>query len=943
MRGQLKSSGVEIADDPMTRQLYATDGSIYQILPQAVAFPKDPGEAARLLEVAAGAEIPVTPRGAGTGLVGGALGAGLIVDFARHNNQIRHFDRERGIVTVGPGVVLDQLNQFLRPHQLMFGPDVATSSRATIGGMIGNNSSGARVPRYGTTSDHLHSLTVATLDGKLTRVDHHQVAFPDATRWLNRELGRRRRDLEPWKSSTILKRWPGYALHRWNPGQEGWPSIFCGSEGTLAGIVEAELRVLPLPARKALAIAHFADPIEAMQASVTLRSLDPAAIEHIDRILLDQTRGQLAFRKARSLLGIDSDPSESILIVEFDQDLGDRLRTFEKLRLGQRTQWIISPSEIGQIWGLRKAGLSLLTGCRGAAKPTTGIEDAALPPEALPDYVRQLKAILNRLDLDACFYGHAAAGLLHVRPVVNLQDRRDRIRFRKVAEEVSALVRQFKGSIAAEHGVGIARAEFMSDHIPPGMLTTMKALKRRFDPKDLMNPGKIFGGPQWAIDQNLRIVLKGDDELPFRPQLRYAKKDDTFSGHLNQCNGCGGCRKQTGTMCPTYMATGEESMSTRGRANLIRLALTSPERVGGLLSLDTTALDHALHHCLGCKACATECPSNVDLSLLKAELLQARFDQSGIPLPVRILSEVDFMGRLGTLAPRWVNRILSTPGMRRLAEAQLGLSTKRPLPLFAPERFDRWFRRHSPAPSQNPAVLLWDDTFTRYYEPSVGQAAVGLLEAIGYRVVLISERACCGRPAMSQGNLRRARSLAQFNLAQLNRYPEEWPILFLEPSCFSMFFEDYAELGIEETSSLKQRCFLMEDFLVRETDRLEWLGWSVPDKVAVHLHCHAKTLLPMENAQLSLTNLFPNGSLLDSSCCGMAGAFGALSKTYDLSLKIARPLIDQIDRHPPSTPILASGTSCRQQLRHLTKHPVLHPVELISNHFKTNQTKINPF
>lgn len=822
---KLQRLGIDIVDDNLTRQLYATDGSIYQIVPRGVAFPRSAREASLILQEATESTLNVIPRGAGTGLVGGAIGDGLVVDFARHNHQIHSFDRERRIVKVGPGVILDQLNRHLRPHGFMFGPDVATSSRATIGGMIGNNSSGARVPRYGTTGDHLHALEVVTLDGEVTRVTNDAPSFPKQTEILNRLVDQTEPSLQSLRESAVNKRWPGYALHLWKPGVRGWPSIFCGSEGTLAGFVGAELKVVPCPKERALALIHFNEISEAMRAAVELHSLDPTAIEHIDRILLDQTRGQLAFQSARDFLDLDNRPSESILIVEFDHDIDDSFRSLEQSSFGIRTQFASRDPEMNLVWALRKAGLSLLTGCKGAAKPTTGIEDAALPPKKLPEYVTSLQKLLKERNLEACFYGHAASGLLHVRPVLDLHNKEDLLRFRAIANDVSALVREFKGSLAAEHGVGIARSEFLSEQIDPPLLLAMQKTKEAFDPKGIMNDGKIFGRPEFAIDQNLRTTVHKDTQLPFEPSLRYAAKDHSFTAHLGQCNGCGGCRKETATMCPTFVATGEESMSTRGRANLIRAALDQRSSHSGD-PLFSPEIEHALSNCLGCKACTSECPSNVNLSLLKAELLHARHQQTSRPWQALLISEADWLGRAGTLFPTVTNPLLETKGLKRLVESLFGITSRRPLPPYARQRFDSWFRkrpRHRQPTGRK--VLLWDDTFTRYHEPQIGIAAVGLLESLGYQVELVKDRACCGRPAFSQGNLNRARQLGLRNLQLINQYATELPLLFLEPSCYSMFVEDYRELGIEGAERIAERCALVEDFIFNEE-----LGWP-PSRV----------------------------------------------------------------------------------------------------------------
>ncbi len=934
----LQELGVEVRDDRLTRRLYATDGSIYQVLPQAVAFPKSPEEAARLLKRGNELGIELIPRGAGTGLVGGALGEGVVIDFARYNTQIHGLDRERRRVHVGPGVVLDQLNRFLKPHGLMFGPDVATSSRATIGGMIANNSSGARVPRYGTTADHVHRIEAVTLSGELTSVTPQSPAFPDASRLLDHVTMEQASRLSEWRDGRILKRWPGYALHQWEPGSANWPAIFCGSEGTLAGFVGAELNCVLLPSTTALGLVYFDSIAEAMHATVAIQALDPSAIEHIDRVLLDQTRDQLQFRAARAFLDLDQRPTESLLIVEFDQDPSDRLEALHRLRLGTRTQSVTTVEEKSLVWGLRKAGLSLLTGCAGAAKPTTGIEDAAIPPKQLPDYVAALREVLDHLGLEACFYGHAASGLLHVRPVVDLHNEDDKRRFHALANEVAQLVKAFKGSLAAEHGVGLARTEYLPEQIGPELFKAMQALKHHFDPENRLNPGKIFRDARYAFDGPLRVPRFNEASLPFRPQLRYAAKDRTFTAHLEQCNGCGGCRKATPTMCPTFMVTGEESLSTRGRANLIRTALDAPSEAQSNPLL-TAEIDHALRHCLACKACATECPSNVNLALLKAELSHARHQLKGIPWTSRLIGNVDRAGRIGTRFPGLSNALLKQPSVRRLMRNILGLTDRRPLPSFASQRFDHWFQLRPQAQrssSTEPQVWLWDDTFTRYHEPHIGQAAVQLLEAAGLSPQLVPQRHCCGRPAFSQGLLDQARRDGSANVTQLARTPGDTPILFLEPSCLSMFLEDYVELGIPKAEAVAARCFLVEDYLAASTDLFSRPIWNpTTHPIAIHPHCHSKALLEPQRFTAFATQLVPGQlTTLATGCCGMAGAFGAMEETFELSGQVAGPLVQAIDPLAESTPILASGTSCRHQIDHFTNRTAQHPIAWLADQLK---------
>src|SRR5438094_7787510 len=785
---KIRQTGCDARFDNLTRQLYATDASIYQIEPVGVAFPKSAQQASAVIRAAADAGLSITPRGAGTSLVGNAIGEGLIVDFARYNRQITGLDLEQRSARVGAGVVLDQLNEFLTPHGFCFGPDVATSSRATLGGMVANNSSGARCPIYGTTSDHVISLEIVMADGRIEKIgpSHEslhaeRVKIEELIRETTAEMAER------WPPG-LIKRWPGYGIEKFLSAPTDLTNILAGSEGTLAAIFSAELKISPLPREKGLGLIFFASVGEAMQATVELLDLKPAAIEHIERPLLDQTKGQLHFRAARDLLELDTQPCEAILIVKFYEDVAERLSILQSRNLGLRTKICRDADEMNLVWSVRKAGLSLLTGCVGPAKPVAFIEDAAVRPAQLPDYVRGLQSIMKSLGLEASYYGHAASGLLHVRPVLDLHSADDLRKFRLVADQTSALVRQSKGSLSPHHGVGIARTEYMRDQLGDALLGIMREIKRTFDPKNIFNPGKIFGFAH-KIDNHLRHNFTKSLELPFEPRLAFAFKDRSFIGNLEQCNGCGGCLKQTGIMCPTFLATHDEVMYTRGRDNIMLRSLEL--RGSGHDPLKSAELDAALSNCLSCKGCTPECPSNVNLALLKAELLYARYKRDGLPLRERFFSNVDLLGRIGCTIPWLANATLDHAPIRSLMEKALGISAKRSLPHYAQTRFDRWFAGNSQrngADHPRGKVILWDDTFVRYHEPNIGIAALKVLEALGFEVELLQNRKCCGRPAFSQGNLDAAAKAGRHNVnllmssQPLNDASPPWPSTSQQPA-----------------------------------------------------------------------------------------------------------------------------------------------------------------
>ncbi len=942
---KIRQTGCDVRFDNLTRQLYATDASIYQIEPTGVVFPKHVQQASAVIRAAADAGLSVTPRGAGTSLVGNAIGEGLIVEFSRYNRQITDLDREKRSVRVGAGVVLDQLNDFLTLHGFCFGPDVATSSRATLGGMIANNSSGARCPVYGTTADHVISLEVVMADGRVEKIGpKHESLVAERARIESLIRARSAEMVERWPPG-LIKRWPGYGIERFLRAPNDLTNIFAGSEGTLAAIFSAELKISPLPNEKGLGLIFFSSVDEAMRATVELLDLRPAAIEHIDRPLFDQTKGQLHFQAARDLLELDTQPCESILIVEFYDDVAERLSVLQSRKIGLRTKILTEPTQMNLVWSVRKSGLSLLTGCVGPAKPVAFIEDAAVRPAQLPEYVSGLRSIMKPLGLEASYYGHAASGLLHVRPVLDLHNANDLKKFRQVADQTSALVRQFKGSLSAEHGVGIARTEYMREQLGDELLGVMREIKRILDPKNIFNPGKILtdgsqpDGHRHRIDNHLRENFIRPLELPFEPVLAYAFKDRSFIGNLEQCNGCGGCLKRTGIMCPTFMATHEEVMSTRGRANIIRAALEL--RVNGHDPLQSAELDAALSNCLSCKGCTPECPSNVNLALLKADLMHARYQRDGLPFRERLLSNVDLLGKIGCVIPSLANRLLDSKPLRVGMEKTVGISARRSLPHYAKERFDRWFAKHYATAFHRNAlqkrgrVILWDDTFVRYHEPHIGIAAVKVLQALGFEVSLAKNRQCCGRPAFSQGNLDTALKLARHNLSllTLNSQSSAAPILFLEPSCWSMFVDDYRELKIESAEKIAKRCFLFEkfvdDLLTQEPGALQFKHSE--GQIAIHPHCHAKSFInPAFMGRLAERLPGRKATVLDTACCGMAGAFGALAEKYDLSVHVAQDLIDKIDNQTRGTEIIASGTSCRHQITDLTNIRPKHMAELIA-------------
>lgn len=930
--------------DPYSTLLYSTDASIYAIDPVGVILPKDQEDVRTAVAIAREHAVPILPRGAGTSLAGQAVGRALILDMSKHLHRILEVNHEEGWVRLQPGVVLDELNASLRPHALQFGPDVATSSRATIGGMIGNNSAGAHSILYGKTVDHLLELKVLLSSGEELTLGARS---PQELNNLSKENGTEARITQAIQGilaanrAEILNRYPhilrrvsGYNLDElvkevpWNLAK-----LLAGSEGTLGVVLEAKVRLVPRPKWTALALLHFDDIQAACETAAELLPLGPAAIELLDKCILDLTRETLEY--ARQMTFVDGDPRALVLVELYgssEMEIRDKeaqLTDLIKRRgLGYACRWAASVEEQQRVWQIRKAGLGLLLGMKGERKPVAFVEDTAVAPEKLGSYLKEFRHIVAKHGTEAGIYGHASVGCLHLRPILNLKEEAEVERMRAIAEEVSTLVLEYGGAMSGEHGDGLARSQWIPKFFGPRLAEVFRQVKHAFDPENLMNPGKIVDAP--AMTENLRY---GPDYRTLEiSTVQSFRREGGFAAAVELCTGIGACRKRLeGTMCPSYMATGDEEHSTRGRANALRLILSGkvpPEELGGRRLYETLDL------CLECKGCKGECPSNVDMAKLKAEVLTKYYQRHGVPLRARFFAHLQIVGRWGSRLAPFSNWTHALPGIRWLLQFGLGIDRRRPLPKFVRPTLPQWYRRRGSPLGNRGQVLLLTDTFMTYYSPDVGQAAIELLERLGYQVRL-AEISCCGRPMISKGLLREAQALARTNVGVLYRHMLEGvPLVGCEPSCLLTLRDEYRDLvNTEEAEMVAAESYLLEEFILKRHPREELTSHfrETPKQVLLHGHCHQKALVGTQHL-LELLNLIPLLEVreLNSGCCGMAGSFGYEEEHYDLSMAVGGlRLFPTLEATPPEVEIVAPGVSCRQQILHGTGRTAKHPVHIL--------------
>ena len=942
----------EVRIDRYSRLLYATDASIYQMEPVCVVLPRSGADVQAVMRLAGRHGLPVLPRGGGTSLAGSTMNRAIVLDFSKHMNGVLEVQPEEGWARVQPGLVVDQLDRAVARHGLHYAPDPITSNRATIGGGIGANSCGAHSVVYGKTLDHVREVDVVLSDGATARLGSltgqeldRKLGAESLEGRLYREVRRiaqAHREEVARRFPRILRRVSGYNLDEFaGDGPMDLTRMVVGSEGTLAVVTEAKVGLVPQPKHKGLAVVHFHGLTEAMEATVRVLELGPSAIEVVDRTVVDRCRQAPGFRYLVEF--VERDP-ECLLLVEFfgdtEGEVQGRLeglrRELERLHLGYATVATTEPARQHEMWELRRAGLGLVMGVRGDTKPLPFVEDTAVSPEKLPEYMARFMEIIGRNGTEAAYYGHASVGCMHIRPMVNIKRQEGLAVMERIANEVADLVVEFGGSLSGEHGDGIVRGVFAEKVFGSELYHAFRELKQTFDPDGLLNPGKIIETPEFT--ENLRLSPETPD-VALNTLMDFSA-DGGFARSVELCNGQGACLKLDGTMCPSYMVTKEEEHSTRGRANLLRMVMSGVLPMGELAG---QRLHDALDLCVACKGCKAECPSGVDMAKLKAEVLTSYHQAHGVPLRSRLFGHIALLGRLGSATAPLSNWALQLPSVRWLLHRLLGIHRKRSLPSFAGQRFSAWFRNHPGRQGTGPArgeVVLLNDTHMEYYQPQVGQAATRVLEALGYQVTLVPGMQCCGRPLVSQGMLGAAKAWARQNVDALLPYARRGvPIVGTEPSCLLTFRDEYPDLlADEESRTVASRSFLLDEFVDQVAAQHPEVSAMFRDDVAagvlLHGHCHQKALVGMEPTLRAL-RLVPGYTveLVEAGCCGMAGAFGFEAEHYEMSLAMGAHRLFSALEAPAATgkQVAVTGVSCHQQIGHATSHQPRHVAELLAD------------
>lgn len=936
----------EILEDDLSLGLYSTDASVYQIKPIVVVLPKDEEDVVTAIKIAADHKVSILPRGAGTSLAGQTVGHSMILDFSKYLNQILEINVEEKWVRVQPGMARDDLNSVLKAHGLIFAPDPATSSRANVGGMIGNNSSGTKSILYGKTVDHVLELKTVLSDCSIcTFQELSPSAFLEKAKLENREgaiyrnfkniIDNNKREIEA-AFPKVMRRVQGYNLdefiytNQWNLAK-----LVCGSEGTLAVTLEAKLNLELLPKYKSVCVVHFGEVLAAIQAVEPMLEFQPSAVEILDKTVVDLSRKNLTTQ--RSCHFIEGNPA-AIQIVEFyGQSAEDVLERPKKMvaklkELGFGYAYPIFPEgpNYDDVWVIRKKGLGLMLGIKGDKTPLAFIEDSGIPSKYLPEYIDRVLKVCAKHETEAAMYAHASVGVIHVRPILDLRQAKDIERFKKISEDTFDLVKEYGGSWSGEHGDGLVRSyklkEFFGDHVY-GLL---KEVKQLFDPENLMNPGKIIDAQ--PIDQNLRYGVTYKDE-PVETIFKY-KDDGSFENAVHMCTGVGECRRmQGGTMCPSFKATREEEHSTRGRANALRLAMSNQLEDG----LTNEEVIDALDLCLSCKACKSECPSNVDMGKLKGEVWQKKYDEKGIPLRDRFVRDsADMAAKFSGAFSGVVNQIQKTKFFRKTLEQTAGIDPRRILPAYATQPFYKWFAKNYFS-KQDVAkkVVLFADTYLNFHEPNIGIAATQLLQTLGYEVILANV-GCCQRPKISHGFLRDAKKAGTKTVQNLDKYFQQGlTVVVCEPSCASALTDDLPDLIDDDglAKRLKKQVKMIDVFIQEEimAGNIKQELKTKAKNIFVHGHCHQKAIYGTQAMKNLVTDT--HISEIPSGCCGMAGSFGYEKEHYALSEKIGEEILFPFvnENVKEGDALVACGFSCRHQIEHFTGKKAIHWVELFDS------------
>ncbi len=924
------------------RGRYATDASIYQIEPLGVIRPKSMADVEAALAIATEAGVPVLPRGAGTSQCGQTIGEALVIDTSKYLDRILDVDVAAGTARVEPGVVLAHLNARLAQDKLFFPVDPSTASRCTLGGMTANNSSGARSIRYGIMADNVLAIDALLADGGSRRFGWLEGRHGDGLAQFLQGLAAREADEIARRVPKVLRHVAGYNLHRIPPpGANGFnlADILVGSEGTLGFFKAIEVKLQPLAPDKVIGICQFPSFREAMVATQHLVTLKPDAVELVDRTIIERARAMPAFADVARIMS-PGEP-QALLIVEFSGETASallpRLDDLEALMgdIGhpKSVVRVTDPGVQKRVWGVREAGLNIVMAMKGSAKPVSVIEDCAIPLEHLADFTERLTALFARHDTEGTWYAHASVGLLHVRPILNMKTADGARQLREIAEAAFEIVAEYGGSHSGEHGDGIVRSEFIATMQGPRLAAAFGEIKQRFDPDNRFNPGKIVDPPK-LDDRSLFRFQPGYAPVPLETGLDWSPWGG-FLGAAEMCNNNGTCRSLlAGVMCPSFRATRDETHVTRGRANTLRLALSGqlgPADIAG------GAVEEAMALCVGCKGCRRECPTGVDMARMKIEAAYQKRKTTKLTLGERMTAFLPHQARRLSKFGRLMNLRDRLPGAARLSAPLTGFSAKRSLPAWAPDPFVESIGGVPVSDGRD--VVLFADTFTTWFEPEKPRAAVKVLSAAGYHVHVVrgadGRGACCGRTFLGAGLIDAARAEAMRTLDLMAPFLDAGaPVLGLEPACLFTFKDEFEALKLDGRAvKLAEAARMIDDFLAHEAaDALRPQLRPIADAALVHGHCHQKAFGAAE-ATLQALKLIPDlaVTMIETSCCGMAGAFGYQRATYDMSVAMAEiSLLPAIRAADPGTLIVADGTSCRHQIADGAGRKARHAVEILA-------------